>query len=50
MLFVASYLESKVLRWFESILKDYLYYTSEKTRNDFTNKVFNDYKDFEKEI
>ena len=49
-LFVASYLKSKVLRQFESTIKDYLKYNDDEAYNDFTNKVFNDYKEFKKEI
>ena len=49
-LFIALHLEAKVLRQFESTLKDYLKFSEEDARDDFTNKVFNDYKEFEKEI
>ena len=49
-LFVTLYLKSKVLRWFESTIKDYLKYDDNEAYDNFINKVFNDYKEFKKEI
>jgi hypothetical protein len=48
--FAASRLEGKALRWFEPTLKDFLNNTDNDDREEFTQKVFKDYSNFEKEL
>ena len=48
--FAASRLKDKALQWFELTLKNYLDYTKDDDRDDFTIEVFEKYSKFEEEI
>ena len=46
--YAISFLKGDALAWFEPILRNYLDYNKEKNRKAKTNRIFDDYNNFEK--